>query len=1257
MIELTLSEKQEIAWNLLEDPQIVELDYGGAAGGGKAACLSTPILTQNGWRTIDSLKVGDYVFDETGKPTKVLAKSQLFHDPTYKVSFTDGEEIVVNESHVWNVITPRLRDNYARTSPEFLAKRRAKRSSRSIGKRPDNITRNSLIAAEKREAYIRPSVWDYTESITTKNLVSLIKRETKKVAVPVGEGIEGTIKWQSDVPPFTLGAWIGDGYSHHGTIVTPKKDIKHMQRRLEGDGWLASIRERHKEGKEALCLSTCRNRQDVALRTMLREEGYLNNKHVPSWIINTSIEDRVNFLCGLLDTDGHVDKQGSIQVCMADKEIVNEMHRICWSLGLAATSVKEKETTSQDINFSGKAWRFDISQCRLPIVSLERKAARFKKINREYKKYRYISSIERVPVVPTQCIQVDNPRGLYRIGNTSAVTHNSLLFCLWMTLRCRRYPGIREGLGRKELKRLKETTVVTLLREAFPILGVKQNDYLYKSLEGIIKFRNGSEIILVDLARQPSDPDFDSLGSLNLTDVIIEEAGEIVKKAKDVFSSRKNRWMNNEYNLVGKTVLGQNPSQNFTRVEYYEPYKKLGMGDTQKWEVGQVEVNGIMLPAYKAFVKALPTDNPFLSRNYIEVLNSLPSQERKRLRDGNWDYMDDSDGLFGSLLIDRAIIGELSTHEKPLKFIGVDVADKGKDKTIVTLIEDGIAVEQKRLMVDVSGEKAISELYALELIKFAQQRGFDASDAKRIAIEGNGVGVGCLPPKEKVMTDSGLKRIIDISLSDKLIGSKGDFVKILNKQIYNVDKIDTYKIKISNIYRTTTFTDEHPLFASSSELITDLKTKKLKWDHKFGFKPVRELKEQDWLRIPNIYKKEKSVPDFSNYDIPYWTNTKQRIMLKDIFRDKDFWWLIGYWLGDGWLQKNMAKGAIHFCFNKKQPFYMRKIQAISNRLFNRKATCYKKPTVDNCKIQCNPLYDFLLDNFGQYSYGKKMPEWVKYIKNEYKYNLIAGYLASDGCVHEVREARNNKQYIKISFSSINLSLLDSIQDILFSLGIVSSNSLKRRAGRSIIKNHRVSHTKKMYSLSIGQDSSIRLLKKIYESHNPKTDIDLKKFIQKRKNRMSNCYLDGEYIYLRVMKIKADQYSGKVYNFECYKNAFMCQGVLTHNCRDFMRSKGWFITVYEATARSRSQGYFDASQSMDGTKLRLYSQLETLGELRKQLSVLTYEFDENLLPVVLNKKKVKEMLGYSPDEADSFMIAHWIMKGGGDVAKDSDLISW
>lgn len=348
---------------------------------------------------------------------------------------------------------------------------------------------------------------------------------------------------------------------------------------------------------------------------------------------------------------------------------------------------------------------------------------------------------------------LDDPQYTDILFGGSAGGAKSMMICLWAILQCRNYPGIVIGLGRKELKNLKRTTLVTLLSKAHPALGIKEVNYTYNSMDGVIKYVNGSKIVLIDMAYAPTDPDFDKFGSLELTHVIIEEVGEVIKKAVDVLASRRNRMLNKEYGIVGKLVMTCNPTQNFIRQEYWKPYDEHGRGRIQRWEKGEVILpeTGEKVASYRAFVRSSVYDNPFIDPNYIETLKNLDTQERKRLLDGDWNYADEDDTLFASLLMDRATVYQMPIPEENAKFnkfIGVDVADKGKDETVSTLIVDGVIVTQKSLDLNMTSEeqrtteKPLSYLYADELIKFAQQNGFTANQAKNIAVEGNGVGVG-----------------------------------------------------------------------------------------------------------------------------------------------------------------------------------------------------------------------------------------------------------------------------------------------------------------------------------------------------------------------------------------------------------------------------------------------------------------------------------------------------------------------------------
>ena len=81
-------------------------------GNGKALALDTPIPTPSGWTTMGELRVGDFVLDRLGKPTKIIAATVVMRDrPCYRVSFfasslgdcRELDAIVADASHQWEV--------------------------------------------------------------------------------------------------------------------------------------------------------------------------------------------------------------------------------------------------------------------------------------------------------------------------------------------------------------------------------------------------------------------------------------------------------------------------------------------------------------------------------------------------------------------------------------------------------------------------------------------------------------------------------------------------------------------------------------------------------------------------------------------------------------------------------------------------------------------------------------------------------------------------------------------------------------------------------------------------------------------------------------------------------------------------------------------------------------------------------------------------------------------------------------------------
>lgn len=73
---------------------------------GKALPLDTPILTPTGFVTMGDLKIGDVIFGDDGKPTTVVAESEVKPLQMYKIVFDTGETVVACKDHLWMVHTP-----------------------------------------------------------------------------------------------------------------------------------------------------------------------------------------------------------------------------------------------------------------------------------------------------------------------------------------------------------------------------------------------------------------------------------------------------------------------------------------------------------------------------------------------------------------------------------------------------------------------------------------------------------------------------------------------------------------------------------------------------------------------------------------------------------------------------------------------------------------------------------------------------------------------------------------------------------------------------------------------------------------------------------------------------------------------------------------------------------------------------------------------------------------------------------------------
>ncbi|GAA1842212.1 replicative DNA helicase [Actinomadura bangladeshensis] len=97
---------------------------------GKALELATPLPTPTGWTTMGEVAVGDHLLGPDGRPTRVVAATEVMHGrPCYEIEFSDGEVIIADAEHQWRTTTtpspraeeigPAVRESSGQTPGDF----------------------------------------------------------------------------------------------------------------------------------------------------------------------------------------------------------------------------------------------------------------------------------------------------------------------------------------------------------------------------------------------------------------------------------------------------------------------------------------------------------------------------------------------------------------------------------------------------------------------------------------------------------------------------------------------------------------------------------------------------------------------------------------------------------------------------------------------------------------------------------------------------------------------------------------------------------------------------------------------------------------------------------------------------------------------------------------------------------------------------------------------------------------------------------
>ncbi len=247
--------------------------------------------------------------------------------------------------------------------------------------------------------------------------------------------------------------------------------------------------------------------------------------------------------------------------------------------------------------------------------------------------------------------------------------------CAWLAFMCKTFPGTKWFIGREELKRLRESTLITFFKVC-KMYGLRKGiDFKYNGQDHYIEFANGSRIDLLDLRFLPSDPMYERYGSTEYTGGWIEEGGEVNFGAYDTLKTRVGRHMNDHYGLLRKLLITSNPKKNWLYTTFYKP-------STQG-----------KLPAHMKYISCLVDENPFTESGYIAALESTSDKVKfERLRKGNWEY-DNSPNALCSYDAITAIFGNDIARKSGVRYITADIARFGSDKAIIAVWDGYVIIE------------------------------------------------------------------------------------------------------------------------------------------------------------------------------------------------------------------------------------------------------------------------------------------------------------------------------------------------------------------------------------------------------------------------------------------------------------------------------------------------------------------------------------------------------------------------------------
>jgi len=375
-------------------------------GIGKALALDTPLITPTGWTTMGEVSVGDQLIGADGRPTTVVATTDVLTGrPCHEVEFSDGEVLVADAEHQWLTWDAAARRRYDRVSGVAQGWGAARQWAVS-----GDV---AAAVAAAVDATVAVQTCGPLCRTTAELAASVYSGAELNHAVPTCEPL-ATPERTLPIDPWALGFLLGAGdLAGSGRVVCgAAQDREWAMKEFDRLGYRVS----GGAGPGQFVVD--------GVRDVWRRLGQPGGRHVPVEYQRGSMEQRAALVQGLMDSDGDVDPHGRYRFSTTELELARGLRELLSALGCATRLARRY--LSHEGRPRPPVWEV-VARSRAGLARLPRKACSVgSSWHRDHESH-YIVDVRAVPSVPVRCVQVSGADHLYLAGRSMIPTHNSTL--------------------------------------------------------------------------------------------------------------------------------------------------------------------------------------------------------------------------------------------------------------------------------------------------------------------------------------------------------------------------------------------------------------------------------------------------------------------------------------------------------------------------------------------------------------------------------------------------------------------------------------------------------------------------------------------------------------------------------------------------------------------------------------------------------------------------------------------------------------